>query len=540
MKKISLAIIASFALCAISCDNNLEPVSPAENNENNLIQMTFKATTNTTKTEIGALSGSQYPVIWSDSDKIKVIAVDASGEVLSETVFDIVAGGSSTASFTGTTDGTAAAYYAIYPSTYTTTVSGTESSATVALTDYKSHDVVAVQDGFDSSRAVMFAVADSEASFAFMHGVSFFKITVAPSDVSEIEFRVPSSDGGARIFGNPTYKFSDGSTSAYNGADKNNNYVTLKPSSGTLVQGGTYYVPFAAKNSSLSTYLQITYTFSNNATVSKKTTKLNGKFDNGTVYDLGTPPINFSTDPVLTIKTATLDNVTAAATSGLTASGAYSVMNCNDSDVTVSFDGTVVTAASISEGTVTYSVSENTGDARQGWIGLQLAGGEVQKITVNQVAAGIATELVPITATTTWSADNWTALKTSKGTDAISESFIDSNMKFVCGGKIKFGTSNSTPHCQLGGAGSSSTVCLQFQANGNGTVSISAAASGDNSDRSIVISNGSNVQGSIATPYKSTVSSGSIDVTANSGDVISIYSLKSTINIYEVTWTPSN
>lgn len=290
MKKYYLAL-AAVAVIVASCSKE-EVVTPAiQEEDSHLVQMSFTATTVDTKTSLGALSEGQYPVVWSDSDEIKVIAVDGEGATLHTDTFTIDAGGSSTATFTGTTYAEAAAYYAVYPASFTPTVSGTGTSATIALSDYKNHNVTAVAGGYDPTRAVMFAVSD-DGAFTFKHGVSFFKITIGIDDVSSVEFRVPSSDGGARIFGNPTYKVSDGTTSAYNGADKSNNYVTLAPTSGTLTKGATYYVPFAAKASSLTTYLQLTYTVGGE-TASKKTTKLNGTFANGHVYDLGTPPISF-------------------------------------------------------------------------------------------------------------------------------------------------------------------------------------------------------------------------------------------------------
>ncbi len=56
------------------------------------------------------------------------------------------------------------------------------------------------------------------------------------------------------------------------------------------------------------------------------------------------------------------------------------------SDVTVTKDGTVVTAASLSGNTLTYTVSANTGDAREGWIKLAADGAECT-IKVSQVSS---------------------------------------------------------------------------------------------------------------------------------------------------------
>ena len=57
-------------------------------------------------------------------------------------------------------------------------------------------------------------------------------------------------------------------------------------------------------------------------------------------------------------------------------------------DVTVTKDGTVVTAASLSGNTLTYTVSANTGDAREGWIKLAATGAECT-IKVSQLSANV-------------------------------------------------------------------------------------------------------------------------------------------------------
>lgn len=56
------------------------------------------------------------------------------------------------------------------------------------------------------------------------------------------------------------------------------------------------------------------------------------------------------------------------------------------SDVTVTKDGVVVTAASLSGSTLTYTVSANSGDAREGWIKLAADGAECT-ITVSQLSS---------------------------------------------------------------------------------------------------------------------------------------------------------
>ena len=227
--------------------------------------------------------------------------------------------------------------------------------------------------------------------------------------------------------------------------------------------------------------------------------------------------------------------IAAAAATGLKITDAYTIKNCSDSDVTVTYDGTVVTAASIASGTVTYSVSANTGDEREGWIGLNLAGGEVLKITVKQNGKNTATDLTPISTTTEWTAEaNFKALAADKGTDLLSETFIDNNLKYICGGKIKFNEN----YLRFDGTGSRTNKCVQFMIAGPGTLTILAkSANSTATDRKIGASHGSTdlTVHTLTTEYS--------DYTweinsANSGDIISIYSANSGINVKSIKWTP--
>ena len=83
------------------------------------------------------------------------------------------------------------------------------------------------------------------------------------------------------------------------------------------------------------------------------------------------------------IKASNIEGVPAEGVTNATAT--VSVKNI-DGDVTVTNDGTVVTAASLSGNTLTYTVSANTGDARKGWIKLAATSAECE-ITVSQLSA---------------------------------------------------------------------------------------------------------------------------------------------------------
>ena len=92
-------------------------------------------------------------------------------------------------------------------------------------------------------------------------------------------------------------------------------------------------------------------------------------------------------------------SITGVAASGVTnasESGVYSLTNATDGDLTVTPDGTVVTAASASSGTVTYTVAKNTGAARDGSITIEVSGGNSIEITVSQLS-GVVTPTLQYT-----------------------------------------------------------------------------------------------------------------------------------------------
>ena len=89
---------------------------------------------------------------------------------------------------------------------------------------------------------------------------------------------------------------------------------------------------------------------------------------------------------VPSIKASDIEGVPAEGVTSATAT--VSVKNI-DGNVTVTKDGTVVTAASLSDNnTLTYTVSANTGDAREGWIKLTATGAECT-IKVSQLSANV-------------------------------------------------------------------------------------------------------------------------------------------------------
>lgn len=99
-------------------------------------------------------------------------------------------------------------------------------------------------------------------------------------------------------------------------------------------------------------------------------------------------------DPNAKSITALKSSITGISADGVTnaaETGVYSLTNASDSDVTVTPDGTVVTSASVSGGTLTYSVAANTGAARSGSVTLAVSGGNSVEITISQEKASGST-----------------------------------------------------------------------------------------------------------------------------------------------------
>ncbi len=530
MKKY-LFTLAAIVATLVSCNkvDSEKPETSGQKENSFSVEKTFSVIVPETKTELGS---DGLSMIWSSTDKINIIA----GTSGNQYTFDLSSGaGTASASFSGTIDAEDAAetvFYAVYPdvnvSVSSSTIEFLGSSVSGHPKYYNTGETVkAIAGSFDPEFAPMTAVTGENDELSFRYGCAFFKFKVAEEGITSIEF---STDGNGRVDGRPKFATATGINSGVESAQKS---ITIAPESGSFDVSATYYLPVLTKQSTFGK-LTLKYTADNGNSKSISMTAFsNVTLTAGKIYNLGTPPISFSTEPMLTIKKATIDNVTAAETIGLSESEAYLVENCTDNDVDVTFDGTVVTAASISGGTVTYSVSANDGDARQGWIGLQLTGGEVQTIIVNQVAVGTATELVPITTTTTWNEDNWAAMKEQKGTSAIKEDLLFDNIQFIDGNGsgIKFNNN----YAQLAGSGSATKCCLQFKVASAGSVEITCKSGNSNNDRTLKVAFGSSVTDVSAPGASENTASVAID---SAGTVI-IYSGGSGINIFTIKWTPS-
>lgn len=167
--------------------------------------------------------------------------------------------------------------------------------------------------------------------------------------------------------------------------------------------------------------------------------------------------------------------------------------------------------------------------------------------------------LKPVSASvpTTWGNDDFAHLFEvkslgSKDTE-VKGDFVYNNLSYLNGsGKCKFGedtykvTSDDEGvkayRYQFGGSGSITKQTLQFIVNGNGTLTVKAASSGS-SDRYIGVSVGeTEISGDnqYCVTKDKLVKTFEIPVTtAAAGDIISIYSKGSGINVFELVWTPA-
>lgn len=215
--------------------------------------------------------------------------------------------------------------------------------------------------------------------------------------------------------------------------------------------------------------------------------------------------------PTISMNTTSITNV-AAAGGSTTAASAYSLLNgASNDDVTITCDGTVVTAASknATAGTINYTVAANTGAARNGWIKVQYGSEDPHQITVSQLAGAVAVTLV---------------------NEGFGSSTIDSKLSLTSGsvtsGFAKLGTSKAK----------GAITCTIPYASANGktlTVSFDANAwSSTENSLSVTVTNGSATSGSSALS--------SITLSSTIGGSTSSPSFNSTCDKVSFTVTPSS
>ena len=106
-------------------------------------------------------------------------------------------------------------------------------------------------------------------------------------------------------------------------------------------------------------------------------------------------------NPTISMNTTSITGVVAAGVTTTTASAAYNLLyDADNDDVTITCDGTVVVSASkntTTAGKINYTVSANTGAARNGWIKVKYGTEDPHTITVSQVAGVTSTDTYTFT-----------------------------------------------------------------------------------------------------------------------------------------------
>ena len=507
MKKIYVFALSALAIIAVSCNKNTFDDAPS-----GTVVKTF--TVEAPANSKTALDG--MTIKWSAGDEINVVAA-TTGNQYTFTLKD--GAGSSSATFSGTVlseDASETSFVAVYPN-----VSIRPASLPIIEFDSTMGRIrKAVKDGFDPAQSVLTAVLDN-GKFSFRHGSAYFKIQVSEENIDSLVLQTSN----ARFSGRPKYN-EDGS---YNNIEGAKDDVVLAPASGTLEMGATYFIPVLCKNSTLKVLTLKAYNHNGKSTSFSTEKKSTVKLELGKVYDLGCPDV--SVDPVVNVLTSSVTGIPATEATGLTLAGAYSVRNGSDSDVTVTCDGTVITAATIAGGTVTYSISANTGSARDGWIGLQTAGKAVSKITMSQLAAGASEHFV-------WdfSSDKWQAEFAKYGnvnSDITNWNLTYDHLTIVSSAKSKY----NTTFFQWGGKGSTSDRYATFTASGPGTLAVTASNTGSSEDltRKVTVKVGS---GSEVSKEAGTVASNPTVCTFDiAGGVVKIYPTGNALRFYKIEFT---
>ena len=193
-------------------------------------------------------------------------------------------------------------------------------------------------------------------------------VSTTPVDATHYTFTMPSGDVTVAVTFARVYTIT---TSASNGT------IAVSPST-TAMAGETITITATPGDGYAFSSWSVT-----GATPASTTT-------NPTTFTMPAGDVNvsatFVTAKTITRLIASIDDVAAAGVSSGVQAGVYSLNNATESDLTVTYDGTIVTDAINDNGSVMYDVDANTGSARSGWIKIAVEGGNEIEITVNQLA----------------------------------------------------------------------------------------------------------------------------------------------------------
>ena len=229
-------------------------------------------------------------------------------------------------------------------------------------------DVLVIVDE-NSSTALSSANGSSSAPSASSVAIFSNKLSATPAEALQFVLEVPS-DGN--------YSFKAINTTNYLYTTSSNNGVRVGTNDNKVFVWEDGYL----KNDATSRYVGVynnqdwrCYT-SINANIKDTQTAFYKK----TLADPSTP------QPSVSLLKNAIDDVPAAGVDAELESDVYTLTDADDSDITVTFDGIIVTDATAADGDVLYSVAANTGAARSGWIKIAVDGGNTVQIDVNQLS----------------------------------------------------------------------------------------------------------------------------------------------------------
>ena len=481
MKKFFALSAAALAIFATACNKELAPETEISGNK---VKMTL--TVNAPAETRTALEDG-VNVVWQEGDAITVFGSETSNS--NGYKFTIKSGvGSATATFEGeiAEDDISEVFYAVYPAVAVRPAS--LKSGEIELDKSLGEVQTAVKDGYDPDYAVLAGIVSADNKVTFLHGMAYFKLTVGTEGVYSINLKTSNT----RFGGRPVYEVSSDEgfgikPSAIRNAEDN---ITLKPASGTFEKGATYYIPVPVKDSKLRE-LTVSYAFDEEGTAVESISteaKSNENLELGKVYNLGTPPIEQNPSPTLNVQVTVVENIDPDAAEGLVIKNAYTVRNCTDEDILVSYDGVVVTSASVSDGAVTYAVSANDWETmREGWIKLALDGSDEYTIVVTQRADGLVYNY-----TWNFSDDEWQAALEAAAPGAKGTTNQDGwtvtldGLTYTSGTKDgKWGSDSDGSFIQPNGGGSKTERVFSFNAPIDGILRITAKSASSGNAREV-------------------------------------------------------
>ncbi|MGM9736582.1 MAG: hypothetical protein ACI3ZL_09245 [Candidatus Cryptobacteroides sp.] len=255
-----------YAAAAIVLAASCVKENPMQDNgqiEVNYVPMEFTSVVET-KTELTA----EGKVNWLAGDQISIFDNSATA-VSHNNKFTVLAGGSSTASFTGTVPDDATGFYALYP--YSEGASNASDTVRFTLPAIQA----AKAGSFADDLAIMVAKADAENKIAFRNICSHIKFTLA-EDLTDVKSITLMGNKAEILAGGCAIKWNDGDLQMFVPDMKNSEtYVTLRNEDGSALVPGDYY--FTVLPVTFAEGFTVILSKTDGSQVAKKTTAANDK-----------------------------------------------------------------------------------------------------------------------------------------------------------------------------------------------------------------------------------------------------------------------